>query len=314
MFLALALYLLLLAFGLFLLIKSSDIFTTKAERIGLRLGMSPFLVGLIIVGLGTSLPELASSLVAAATHQTGIVIGNVLGSNITNILFVLGLAALMTKNISLKWNVMHVDIPLLIGSAILATISLLDGVFSRTEAALSLAGYVVYIFYALSKRAKIYTETVPSTKEKTVDWLILALTIAGIYAGAKVSVFSLTLLATTLQAPEGLVAISLLAIGTSLPEVSVTLHAARRGKADLAVGNVLGSNIFNTFLVLGLPGMITPLTSSPTTLAIGLIFFISATLLFTFIAQDKEITLWDGFILLFIFILFLTKLGTILIP
>lgn len=302
------LYLLLLVIGLALLIKSADIFTERAERIGLALGMPPFIVGILIVGLGTSFPELATSLAAVIAGKTDVVIGNVLGSNITNILLVLGIAAIFAKNIKMRWDVMRVDLPLMVGSTIFILICLIDATITTLEALLALAGYGIYLWYTMSKHTRVFIEE-ERERSRIADWALLLVSGAGIYAGARLTMGGLTNLSEALHLSTGFLAISLVALGTSLPEVIVTIRAAQKKKAELAVGNVLGSNIFNGFVVLGIPGLIAPLTIGPGLLGIGLLFLAGATLLFTFITQDREITFWDGLILLLLFALFVSKIA-----
>ncbi|NJL43884.1 MAG: calcium/sodium antiporter [Nitrosarchaeum sp.] len=303
------LWLLALAVAIAILVKSADIFTDRSERVGLALGIPQFVVGILIVGIGTSIPELATSLYAAAQGQPDIVIGNVLGSNITNLLLVLGMAALITRGIQIKWEIIRVDLPLLIGSTLFIALCLLDGVFTATEGVLALMGYGVYLWYSLSRHTHLFIEEERRTRTTSSDWTLLIASIAGIYIGARLAIVSLTELSTLLSIAPGLLAISLLAIGTSLPEVVVSIRASQRGKEELAIGNILGSNVFNSFVVLGLPSLLTPLTASANVLLYGLLFLFASTILFLVIIQDKEITLWDGMMLLLLFALFITKIG-----
>lgn len=292
--------------SLIVLLKSSDYFTDTAEKIGIHFGIPAFIVGVTIVSIGTSMPELASSVIAAFGGAPEFVVGNVLGSNITNILLILGVIAVVGKKMKLTWELIRVDLPLLMGSAILVFFMLSDGIFSFTEAIICILGYLIYVAYVTSIHRK------PSKKKrKLLGWktpLILVLSCIGIYVGARFTVESVLQIADILMISTGIIAASIVALGTSLPELSVSLTAAKKGKAELAIGNILGSNILNSFLVLGASGAIATLVVPAALLVFILPFFLGVTLLYFFITQDNRITRWEGWMLILIYIFFLIKI------
>jgi len=303
--------------SLFVLIKASDYFTHSAEKIGLFFGIPVFIVGATIVAVGTSLPELISSIFAVLRDSSEIVVGNVVGSNIANIFLVLGIAAIVGQRMKLTYELVHVDLPLLIGSAFLLAVTIWDGIFSFPEALLCLGGIILYLLYTINTRKKyenieIRKETKQEVKQgRKLDWktlVILAVSAFFIYLGAKYTVESVIKLSEILNIGKELIAISAVALGTSLPELMVTIAAAKKGKPEMAVGNVLGSNIFNALAVMGIPALIGTLIIPHNILTFGLPMMLIATLLYFFITHDKEVTKWEGWLLVIFYVFFIGKL------
>ena len=309
--------------GLATLVLASDFFTDAAEKLGLAMGFPPFIVGVTIVSMGTSLPELLSSLFGIAQGASEVVASNVIGSNIANICLVVGTAAIMsTKLLRVMYNLISVDLPLFVGSAFLfALMGTSDQRFSRGEALILVLGYVIYLLYILrSSKAED-----PPAQEASVGTLSAAEASAGdrpiwrhllilvasgvfIFLGANYTIDSLIQISDRLNVGRDLIAISAVAIGTSLPELMVTINAALKNKAEIAVGNVVGSNIFNIFVVIGIPGLIQPLPVSDSLLAHSVPTLLAASLLMFFIVQDNKITIWEGWLFLLLYAWFM---GTI---
>ncbi|RMF06998.1 sodium:calcium antiporter [Candidatus Woesearchaeota archaeon] len=293
--------------ALYILIKSSDYFVEFSEKAGILLGIPPFIVGVVIVSVGTSLPELVSSIAAVLQGTPNIVAGNVVGSNIANIFLVLGLAALASpKKIRTEHTIINVDLPFLMGSAFLVSAMMWDGTFSRVDSAISILAGAVYVYYTTTVRDKelekeMKKEISAGRKMKGMKTAAgLAVTSAIIYFSAKYTITGATGLARTFGVGNDIIGLTALALGTSLPELSVTVRAARKGKGALAVGNVLGSNIFNSFAVMGVPGIITTLPVTAEIISFALPMMIAATLIFFAATQDNEVTKWEGaFLLLF---------------
>ncbi|MBT4723175.1 calcium/sodium antiporter [Candidatus Falkowbacteria bacterium] len=298
------------------LIKASDFFTDSAEKIGIAFGIPAFIVGVTIVALGTSLPELVSSIIATVGGNTEIVAGNVIGSNIANILLVLALAAIFGKKLKIYFELIHVDLPLLIGSTFLLALTIIDGKFTWQEGVICLALLVVYITYTVYSQEKkpdeqIKKELSDVKKKRKIElktWIILAVSCFFIYLGAKYTIDSVVKISEILNVAKELIAVSAIALGTSLPELMVSISAARKGKAEMAVGNVLGSNIFNALMVMGIPSLISTLIIPTSILMFSLPVLIIVTLLYFFITQDKEITRWEGWMLLIFYVFFIGKL------
>ncbi|MEO1509219.1 MAG: calcium/sodium antiporter [Cyanobacteria bacterium J06633_23] len=307
--------LLIFVVGLATLVKASDFFTDAAEKIGLAIGLPPFIVGVTIVSMGTSLPELLSSLLGIFQGAPEVVASNVIGSNIANICLVVGTAAIMsTRLLRVMYNLISVDLPLFVGSAFLfALMAASEQRFTQGEALILVIGYIVYLFYILQSS----DETAPSNDGETVvpssasppsstarslrEILILILSGIFIFLGANYTIDALIQISDRLSIGKDIIAISAVALGTSLPELLVTINASLKGKAELAVGNVIGSNIFNIFVVMGVPGLIAPLPVSDEILRHSVPTLLAASLLMFFIVQDNKITTWEGWLFIMLY-------------
>jgi len=294
--------------SLFVLVKASDYFTNSAEKIGVYLGLPSFIVGVTIVAIGTSLPELASSIIAVLKNSSEIVVGDVLGSNITNIFLVLGLAAVINKRLVTTYELVSVDLPLLVGSAFLLGITISDGNFSIFEAILCLVLLFLYLGYTISIQKNNQSKILKGWNIKHI--FILPCSILFIYFGAKYTVLSIVKLSAMFKIGKEIIAASALALGTSLPELTVSIIAAKKGNSAMAIGNVLGSNIFNSFGVMGISALFGTLTIPSSAISFLLPIMIIASLLYFFVTQDKEITQWEGWLFLVFYIFFIGKLLT----
>ena len=291
------------------LVKASDYFTKASEKIGKFIGIPSFITGVTIVAIGTSLPELVSSIIAVLKNSSEIVIGNVLGSNITNIFLILGLVGIVGRKIKISFELIHVDLPFLAGSAFFILVALLDGKFSFLEALLSVIAISIYLFYTIST-VKKKEKNSQSKKEKINLSTFLILLVSGffVYLGAKYTIESVIKLSEILNIAKEVIVASFVALGTSLPELTVSLVAAKKGNSEIAVGNILGSNIFNSFGVMGISGIVGTLLSTKIVLNFLLPISTLATLLYFFITQDKEITKWEGMLLLIFYIFYFVRL------
>ncbi|RMF56016.1 MAG: sodium:calcium antiporter [Calditrichaeota bacterium] len=291
------------------LIIASRYFTQSAEKLGLMLGISPFIIGVTIVSIGTSLPELISSVFAVVENASEMVAGNVVGSNVVNIFLILGVGAIVGGRLHIDFDLLHVDLPLLLGSAFFIVITLMDKIFTPFEAVLSLVGLVIFVGYTISSAHKERVAN-NTTREpfRLLPIIILIVSCFFVYLGAKYTVQSVIRLSELLNTGTEIVAITAVALGTSLPELAVTIAAAREGKGELVVGNVLGSNIFNTFAVMGIPGLIGSLSITQTIQWTGLPFLIIASILFFVTTQDKQVSRWEGAMFILFYGLFIAKI------
>jgi cation:H+ antiporter len=308
---------LILVVSLAVLIKGSDWFTVAAERIGLALGMPAFMVGVTIVAVGTSLPELVSSVLAVVRGAPEIVAGNVVGSNIANLLLVLGLAAIVDGHLRVRFELLNVDLPFLAGSAFFLALVLWDGLVSWPEAALCLAGLAIYLWYALrGKPAGIPAAVHEPAPMAWLAWLRTALILVAstglIYLGADFTVRAVVEIAGLAGIGAEVIAASAIALGTSLPEVAVTITAARRGRTEIAVGNVLGSNVFNSFAVVGVSGLVGPLVVPDSITGFALPVMVIATVLAFFVIMEKEMTKWEGWLMILFYVYFLGALFNVM--
>lgn len=292
---------LVLGGSLFILVKGSDWFVDSAERIGLAVGVSPFMIGVTIVAFGTSLPELASSISSVLNDQSEIVAGVVIGSNITNILLVLGLVSTVGKVVNMDYDIMDIDMPMLIGSAFLLWFAMSDQHISIFEAVIFLIALAIFLFNSLSGNEKSDQEK-PGTNWR--DFFLLLL--GGIFVkyGADFTVDAISQLAEGFNLETSILAQTLVALGTSLPEVAVSITAALKGKPGIAVGNVLGSNIFNTYAVVSIPSFFGELHITDETISFYLPFMVACTILFAAISIGGRITKWEGYLLLIFYVYF----------
>lgn len=283
------------------LVKSSDIFVGSAEKAGATIGLPPFVIGALIVGVGTSLPEVVTSAVSVINGASEIVTGNVVGSNVTNILLALGVAAVIRKEFTIKKNIHSQDMPLFLATALLLYFMVADGTFTFGETLFSLGALIAFIVYSLKQRTD--EEEDDLEKAKALDWILLIGAPVGIFFGAKYTVSAVIEIATIIDIGKEVIAVTAVALGTSLPEVMVSVAAARRGNAEMVLGNIVGSNIFNTFAALGIPALfgtlLIPTTSLVATFALPL--SLGATLLLILITLDKKVTRAEGVFLLVLY-------------
>ena len=307
----LLIWLAVLALGLLVLIKASDYFTASAEKIGRFFGIPSFIIGTTIVAFGTSLPELFTSLVAVFRNSSEIVSANVIGSNITNILLILGIITITSGKIKINYNIIHIDLPFLVGSSLLLAVTIWDGLFDLFDTVLFLSALTVYIWYTMTKREKQERNHEDSENEKKIlvkALVILIISCLFIYLGAKYTIESVIMLAEILKVKKEIIAVSVIALGTSLPEVMVSLSAARKGNAEMAVGNILGSNIFNSFAVMGISALFCPLVIPASILTFALPVMLVASVLFYVICHDNEVSIWEGWMLIIFYVFFIGKL------
>jgi cation:H+ antiporter len=302
--------------ALAVLLKSSDYFTEAAEKIGLKLGVPAFIIGVTIVAVGTSLPELISSIFAVSAGASEIVIGNVVGSNIANILLVLGAVAIFAKKIETKYEMIEVDLPIFFASALFIFIVAFDGVINRWEGCIGILGVATYFAFAgvsARKSSSAQEREVRSEKKELMkegllyQFLIIFVSGVFIFLGAKYTVDSVIQISALLNIAKEVIALSAVAIGTSLPELVVGITAAKKGNAGMAFGNVLGSNIFNSFAVLGVASIVGTLTVPVSMVMFSIPVLIGISLLYFFTIQDKKLTIWEGIIFLLAYVLYMGK-------
>ena len=275
---------LLLLVGLGLVVLGADWLVNGASSIARRAGISEFVIGLTIVGFGTSCPELVVSLSGAIEGNSDISVGNVVGSNIFNVLFILGLTA-MVLPVGMTDKNRRIDIPITLGVTILLVILGITGsmsgpVISRWEGVLMLLVFSAYLFHCFKSDSKDeFSETQQATLSITKSIALTLTGLAGLIFGGDLFVDSATALARQIGVSDKFIAVTILAGGTSLPELATSLVAAIKGKEQLALGNILGSNVFNAMLILGLSSVITPLSFASMTIVDIITLVLSAVLL-----------------------------------
>ena len=313
---------LLFVVGLVLLVKGSDFFVNSSVRIAKQLGVSEFVIGLTLVALGTSIPELGTSVMASFKHQSGIVMGNVLGSNIANIGLVVGIVAVFWVLKTDRKMLMR-DGFIMLFAAVLFYIFLFNWVVSRIEGFIFLLLYVAYILFVVETKSRL--DRVYNFKDFVIyffkfdyirktgkdlfqgnhekkedqgkgisargiilkDLGIVVLSIIVIWWGAKFLVEGAVFFANLFHVPQTIIGLSLIAIGTSLPELGVTLSAGRKGLGNIVVGNIIGSNIANVFLIIGVASIISPLSVIKSTVVVTAPFMIVMTILFLIFIRSR---------------------------
>jgi len=291
--------------ALFWLVKSADYFTLWAENFGLYFGMSSFIVWATIVAIWGSMPELATSLLSALDGKTSFAVDNVIGSNIANTLLIGWIAAISVGTLTVKKKLIDVDLPFFFISSALFVLFISDGIYSYKEGIISLIMLVLYVFYTLSDTTDD-EENNSSPKTFKYIWLLyIFLGMIGIFIGAKYTIESVTKLGELLNISPSIITMLAVAIGTSLPELIISVRSAMAGKHSIALGNVFWSNTFNVLAVVGVPSLFTTLTVSQSALSIWVPFFIVATLWFIFTTSDNTIQKWEWMALLILYSAFI---------
>lgn len=245
--------------GLALLIFGADLLVKGASRVAAGFGISPLVIGLTVVAFGTSSPEMAISVSSAWKGEADIAVGNVVGSNIFNVLLILGLSALITPLLVSK-QLVKVDVPIMIGVSVLAFVLSMDGRIAFWEGAILFAGVVSYCIFAirLGRATGETGDPVDGSDRWAMNIGLIVVGLALLVLGSQWLVGAAITIATAMGVSELVIGLTIVAAGTSMPEVATSVTAAIRGQRDIAVGNVVGSNIFNILAVLGLTALVAP--------------------------------------------------------
>jgi cation:H+ antiporter len=253
--------------GFVLLAGAAEALVFGAASLARRLGLSPLVIGLTVVSIGTSLPELLVSLEAALTGSGDLALGNVVGSNIGNIALILGVAALV-RPIVVQAQVVRIEVPVLVAVSLAFVGLMADGSLGRIDGALLLAGIVAYVTYTLHAAQRTgaavqaeFDEGVPAAHSLLADLGMLAAGLGGLVAGAHLLVNGAVAIAETFGVGPIVIGLTVVAVGTSLPELATSVVAAYRGRGDIAVGNAVGSSIFNLLGILGATVVVQPLSA-----------------------------------------------------
>lgn len=291
-----AVQILLLAVGFYLLVKGADWFVDGAAGIAEKFGIPHLVIGLTIVAMGTSAPEAAVSITSALKGNAGITIGNVVGSNILNVLIILGLASVIVP-IAVAKSTVKVEIPYMLGITLLMLVLGYTGnQITFWEGVILWAAFIVYLLY-LFHMARVNKEEVAEEEESKPFWKLLGAVAGGailIILGSDVAVDAATELARIAGLSERFIGLTIVALGTSLPELVTSVSAARKGKADIAIGNIVGSNIFNILFVVGTTALITPVAFEAKFVTDTLISACAGLLLLLFVCKDRKLVRREG--------------------
>jgi cation:H+ antiporter len=301
----------LFGFGLVLLVAGAELLVSGASRLAVALGISPLVVGLTVVALGTSSPELAVSLKGSLAGEADIALGNVVGSNVFNVLFILGLCAAITP-LAVSQQLVRLDVPLMIATSFAVLVMAWNETLGAAEGALLFAGILAYTTFLvrLSRResAEVREEyehafgAAPAAPAQRMRDLLAVLGgLALLVLGARWLVDAAVAMATSLGVGKTVIGLTIVAAGTSLPEVAASVMASLRGERDIAVGNIVGSNIYNLLAILGLAAMVAPdgIRVAPSLLAFDLpvMVAVAAACLPVFFTGYR-IARWEGFLFL----------------
>lgn len=311
------LQIIILVAGFFALIKGADIFVDGASHLARNFKISKMLIGLTIVAFGTSAPEFAVSIQSILSGSGEIVIGNVVGSNILNILLILGCASLVHE-LRVKNSTVKKELPITLLLTSLLVVLMSDKLFSNQENLIDrgdgitiLLFFLVFIYYLISMMRN-KTDEVEEHEEIYPLWKSILYTVGGIIAivlGSNLVVNSATKIAEVMGVSERIIGLTIIALGTSLPELVTSVVATKKGEYDIAIGNVVGSNIFNIGVVLGLPVALFGNIPVGTFSYIDLGFLLaSAIILFTFSINDYKIRKYEGIVLLIMFVIYYTMI------
>ena len=291
------------------LIWGADVLINESERIALKFRISEFIIGATLVALGTSLPEMAASIASSYNNQPEIAIANVIGSNIFNITLVLASVFLIAKKINPKRDFFAKDSTWALLPVMVFLLMILDGVISRFDAVLLLLLMGAYLMFLLYDAKDTPEHTLEESDDIAFSWVkvmpMLVLGLVLVIVGAHFTVESATVIAKDIGVSEWIIGIVMISLGTSLPELTVSISAARKGKVDMAIGNIIGSNMANTTVVLGAAALVQPMPINASAYIFDIATMIIATLLLVFLTANKLYTKSAGISLIIILGLFL---------
>ena len=298
-------YLLLLV-GVLLLLIGGDFLVKSAASLAKKLNISPFLIGVTVVSFGTSAPELIVSLKAAFNGSSGIAIGNVIGSNVANLALVLGITVLIrpvvldSKKLQFAWFAMLVASLMFFGFS-------LDGILDRLDGFFLITGLILFLILSIRKRDDSFAdEELEKTLKTNLIPVYFILGAAGLYYGSELLVDNAITIAKSFGISEFIIGVTVVAIGTSLPELVTSVIAILKGQSSISVGNLIGSNVFNIFAVLGITSAVNPLEADSFLIAIDLPIMLGVTLLTgVFLMVSKQLGRIEGLLLITIYIIYI---------
>lgn len=301
--------------------KTADWFLSAAEKIGNYFHLPQFIMGVVLVGFGTSLPELTTSLAAVSSGEAGVTIGNILGSNIANVLVIIGISTLAVGTIRFNKEVVNIDSPLMMATIFFFALTMLDGQLGLIDGVMLLSAFIAYMAYSMfykdsdeyhsglarllkaifSRRDK---DTSKTAKTKLSIWTCVQLvaSLAGLALFSKISIDNLLVIVGEIGIAVGVVSFFALALGTSLPELAVSIKALRKGHGDTVIGNIIGSCMFNMLLIGGITSVVMPQT---VTLPDGYWMvggLIISGLLLVIATITKRMHIWEGAAFLFVYV------------
>ncbi|WP_346749245.1 calcium/sodium antiporter [Prevotella jejuni] len=295
---------LFIVIGIVLVLWGADRLTDGAVAVAEKMKMPQIVIGLTIVAMGTSMPEFCVSLISALKGTSDLAVGNIVGSNIFNTLLIVGVSALVAPMSIMKTTVRK-DIPFALVASALLLIMCLDGDISRIDAAILFVMFLIFMYITLRGAKAQGTDVEEKEKKPMATWLSVVWILVGLaclIGGSNLFVDGATAVATKLGVSEAVIGLTIVAGGTSLPELATSVVSARKGSSGIAIGNVLGSNVFNILAILGLTGVISPMTLKGITMTDLSMMVISIILIWLFSFTKYKIERWEGAILTAVFV------------
>jgi cation:H+ antiporter len=301
----------LIIIGVTLVLFGADKLTEGASALARRMNVPEMVIGLTVVAAGTSAPELFVSMVSALKDTPDMAVGNVVGSNIMNSMLIVGCAAMVAPMI-ISCNTVRKDIPFAIGASVLLTLLSLDHTLGRIDGIVLLMGFVAFMVYTLVQARSKAEETEADRKDRStwLSALFVAGGLTGLVLGSNLFVDAASDVAYSLGISEGVVGLTVVAGGTSLPELATSVVAARKGQSAIAIGNVIGSNVFNILLILGLTATVSPLQIEGITTIDMAVMLISVALVWLFSRTRYTVERWEGTVLVGGYLIYLGWLIT----
>lgn len=297
----------LLVMGLVVVLKGADWLTDGAVNIASRFGVSQMVIGLTIVAMGTSMPELCVSMVSALKGTPDLAVGNVVGSNTLNTLLIVGCSALVAP-IMVKRSSVRRDIPFAVLASLLMLIFCLDGGIDRLDAALLFILFAVFMFVTVKYGKNEGTEAKTTAAPLGKAALLLVVGLVCLILGSNLFVDNASFIAFTLGVSDAVIGLTIVAGGTSLPELATSMVSAKKGNSDIAIGNVIGSNVFNILMIIGVTGLVKPMHIKGITSLDLIVMLASILLLWFFCRTTYKVKRWEGAVLAISYIAYLAWL------
>ena len=294
----------LVVVGVALVLWGADRLTDGATALAQRMNVPQIVTGLTVVAMGTSMPEFFVSMVSAIKGTPDLAVGNVVGSNIFNTMFIVGISAAVAP-MAISRSAVRKDIPFAVVATLMLSVMCMDGNISRTDAGILFALFIVFMVYTLRLARKGAVDVEEKKKEDlsvVMSSVFIIVGLACLIGGSNLFVNGASAIAKALNVSDAVIGLTVVAMGTSLPELATSVVAARKGRSAMAMGNVIGSNVFNILMILGVTGMITPMQIEGITMTDMGVMLVGMVLVWMFSYTKYKVARWEGFVLAAMFV------------
>ena len=294
----------LVVVGVALVLWGADRLTDGATALAQRMNVPQIVIGLTVVAMGTSMPEFFVSMVSAIKGTPDLAVGNVVGSNIFNTMFIVGISAAVAP-MAISRSAVRKDIPFAVVATLMLSVMCMDGNISRTDAGILFALFIVFMVYTLRLARKGAVDVEEKKKEDlsvVMSSVFIIVGLACLIGGSNLFVNGASAIAKALNVSDAVIGLTVVAMGTSLPELATSVVAARKGRSAMAMGNVIGSNVFNILMILGVTGMITPMQIEGITMTDMGVMLVGMVLVWMFSYTKYKVARWEGFVLAAMFV------------